>query len=92
MLNFFIEFVSKDRQFNNTFQSINWKIWCFDILSSVAGSIKPGKNELKDKLGHKTLKAMTLATGLFDINEELTDKGGIRVLYRLKPDQSNTPK
>lgn len=40
---------------------------------------------LKKKYGHKTLKGLILATDLFDINEERTDKGGIRVLYRLKP-------
>ena len=37
-------------------------------------------------LGHKTLKELILATELFDITEEPTAKGGIRLLYRLKPD------
>jgi len=41
---------------------------------------------LHDKHGHKTLKGLVLATELFDLCEEPTDRGGIRVLYRLKPD------
>jgi hypothetical protein len=41
---------------------------------------------LHEKYGHKTLKALVSATELFDICEEPTDRGGIRVLYRLKPD------
>jgi len=41
---------------------------------------------LKEKYGHKTLKELIVATELFEIFEEPTDKGGIRVLYRLKPD------
>lgn len=41
---------------------------------------------LNERYGHKTLKRLILATDLFDINEERTDRGGIRVLYRLKPD------
>jgi len=41
---------------------------------------------LNQRYGHKTLKGLILATELFDIKEEPTDKGGIRVLYRLKPD------
>ena len=41
---------------------------------------------LNKRYGHKTLKGLILATELFDINEEITQKGGIRVLYRLKPD------
>lgn len=41
---------------------------------------------LNKRYGHKTLKGLILATELFDIHEETTQKGGIRVLYRLKPD------
>jgi len=41
---------------------------------------------LNKKYGHKTLKGLMLATELFDITEESTDRGGIRVLYRLKPE------
>ena len=41
---------------------------------------------LHEKYGHKTLKGLILATELFDLCEESTDRGGIRVLYRLKPD------
>ena len=40
---------------------------------------------LQEKYGHKTLKGLVLATELFDINEEPTERGGIRVLYRIKP-------
>ena len=41
---------------------------------------------LKKKYGHKTLKELMVATGFFDITEEPTERGGIRVLYRLKPE------
>lgn len=40
---------------------------------------------LNEKYGHRTLKGLILATELFDILEEPTDRGGVRVLYRLKP-------
>jgi hypothetical protein len=43
---------------------------------------------LHKKYGHKTLKGLVLATELFDLCEESTDRGGIRVLYRLKPDRA----
>ena len=41
---------------------------------------------LREKYGHKTLKGLIIATELFDVLEEPTDKGGIRLLYRLKSD------
>jgi hypothetical protein len=41
---------------------------------------------LNSTYGCKTLKGMILATELFNIIEEPTDRGGIRVLYRLKPE------
>lgn len=41
---------------------------------------------LHEKYGSKTMKALVLATELFELCEESTDGGGIRVLYRLKPD------
>ena len=41
---------------------------------------------LHEKYGSKTMKALVLATELFELCEEPTDRGGIRVLYRLKPD------
>ncbi len=41
---------------------------------------------LKERYNHKNLKGIILATEFFDISEEQTDKGGIRVLYRIKPD------
>lgn len=36
--------------------------------------------------GHQTLKSLILATELFDVVEEPSKKGGVRVLYRLKPE------
>lgn len=39
---------------------------------------------LKERYGHKSLKALILATEIFDIYEEPTEKG-FRVLYKLKP-------
>jgi hypothetical protein len=57
---------------------------------SVAGQIIWGQKpeEITDvfkKYGHKTLKGLILATDIFEIREEPTKKGGIQVLYRLKP-------
>lgn len=40
---------------------------------------------LKERYGHKSLKKLMLAAEIFDIHEEATRKGGVRVLYRLKP-------
>ena len=42
--------------------------------------------DLEERYGHRKLKGILLATEYFDITGELTDKGGNRVLYRLKPD------
>jgi hypothetical protein len=39
---------------------------------------------LHEKFGSKTMKALVLATEMFELCEESTDGGGIRVLYRLK--------
>lgn len=59
-------------------------------LSSAAHSIHQQVPEevtnLKKRYGHKKLKEIILATEFFDVNEEQTEKGGIRVLYRIKPD------
>lgn len=38
--------------------------------------------EMKEKYGHKKLKNFLLATQIFGLKEEITDKGGIRLLYR----------
>ncbi|MGZ8193819.1 MAG: hypothetical protein ACXWTW_09740, partial [Methylobacter sp.] len=38
---------------------------------------------LKERYGHKSLKALILTTEIFDLYEEPTDKG-FRILYRLK--------
>jgi hypothetical protein len=41
---------------------------------------------LKKSYGYKSLRDVILATEFCDVNEEQTNKGGIRVLYRIKPD------
>lgn len=60
-------------------------------LLSVAGQLLHQQEPeelavLKEKNGHKTLKEVIMATGQFDIKEEQTEKGGVRVLYRPKSD------
>ena len=42
--------------------------------------------DLKQRYGYSTLKKLILATELFDVHDELTSKGGVRVLYRIKPE------
>lgn len=42
---------------------------------------------MRERYGHKTLKALMLAAGLFEFLDEATERGGTRVLYRLKPVQ-----
>jgi hypothetical protein len=58
------------------------------LLSTAGQQIRevlPGKMEwLKEKAGYKTLKEFMLASELFEIIEERTEKGGTRVLYRPK--------
>lgn len=44
---------------------------------------------LKKRYGYKTLKEILLASELFAIESEVTKKGGIRVLYRVKPELAN---
>ncbi len=60
------------------------------VLASAAQlidqNIPQGVTNLKKRYGYKKLKEIILATEFFDISEESTDKGGIRVLYRIKPD------
>lgn len=46
---------------------------------------------LKEKYGHGSLKILILATEIFDVREEVTKKGGVRVLYRLKSDWMVSP-
>ena len=41
---------------------------------------------LKEQYGYKTLKSFIQATEIFEITEEETSKGGVRVLYRLNTD------
>lgn len=41
--------------------------------------------DLPKRYGYKNLTSILLATEFFDIYEEPTSKGGIRVLYRIKP-------
>jgi hypothetical protein len=63
-------------------------------LLNVAGQrvrqILPGEMEqLKSKWGYKSLKELVLASELFEVIEEPTEKGGIRVLYRPKPEPAS---
>lgn len=44
---------------------------------------------LKKRNGYKTLKEILLASELFELESESTDKGGLRVLYRAKPELAN---
>jgi hypothetical protein len=58
-------------------------------LMSVAGQlVKQHAPEeialLKERYGYKSLKTLILATEIFDVYEEATEKCGVRVLYRLK--------
>jgi len=58
-------------------------------LMSIAGELvkKYAPEEialLKERYGYKSLKALILATEMFDVYEEVIENGGIRVLYRLK--------
>lgn len=39
---------------------------------------------IKKKFGYKSLKDIILASQLFDFMEEPTEKGGVRVLYKLQ--------
>jgi hypothetical protein len=62
-------------------------------LLNVAGQrvrqILPGEMEqLKSKWGYKSLKELVLACDLFEVIEEPTEKGGIRVLYRQKAESA----
>jgi hypothetical protein len=41
---------------------------------------------IKKRYGYKKLSEILLASEYFDLDEEPMDKGGIRVLYRIKPD------
>ncbi len=60
------------------------------VLSNAAHTIRQQVPDevahLEERYGHKKLKGIILATDYFDITEEPTHKGGIRVLYRIKPD------
>jgi len=49
-------------------------------------------DNLKKTYGTKKLKKAILATEVFDVTEEPTDKGGMRVLYRIKPEIKSTIK
>jgi hypothetical protein len=65
------------------------------VLMSMAGQlVKLRAPEeyalLKEKYGYKSLKALILATDIFDVSEEATEEGGVRVLYRLKSVWTNT--
>lgn len=40
---------------------------------------------LKERYGYSNLKQLLLATGVFDVSDEPTSKGGLRTVYRIKP-------
>lgn len=40
---------------------------------------------LKERYGFTTLKKLVLASELFDVQDEPTNKGGMRTIYRIKP-------
>ncbi|MGX5173285.1 OST-HTH/LOTUS domain-containing protein [Aliikangiella sp. IMCC44653] len=44
------------------------------------------KAAMKERFGYSSLKQLILATGLFEVVEEPTNKGGWKVLYKLKTD------
>lgn len=63
-------------------------------ILSVAGqrihSILPDEfANLKKRNGYKTLKEILLASELFELASESTEKGGVRLLYRIKPELAN---
>jgi hypothetical protein len=41
---------------------------------------------LKERYGKESIQELIQATDVFEITEETTKKGGVRVLYRLKPE------
>lgn len=49
-------------------------------------------DKLRDIYGCKTLKSFMLATDQFEFNEVKTNKGGVRVVYKLKPNVNEQPK
>lgn len=53
--------------------------------ASLVGNSAPEELiDMKEKYGHKKLKNFILATQVFDLKEEATNKGGVRLLYRSK--------
>jgi hypothetical protein len=42
---------------------------------------------LKERYGFTTLKKLLLASELFDVRDEPTEKGGVRTIYRIKPQE-----
>lgn len=40
---------------------------------------------MRERYGYKSLKSLIVAAGVFDIVDEPTVKGGVRVLYRIRP-------
>lgn len=47
------------------------------------------KAAMKERYGYSSLKKLMLATGLFEIIEEPTNKGGLRIIYKLKNESIN---
>lgn len=56
------------------------------VLSHVAQNIPNDIKNLKHEQGYQTLREFLQATHLFDLVDEQTAKGGVRIIYRLKPE------
>lgn len=60
-----------------------------DTAGQIIRQEAPGElADLKEYYGQRTLKSLLLATELFEVSEEPTSKGGVRVLYRMRPEQT----
>lgn len=53
---------------------------------SIAQETPENMAALREKLGRKTLKELALMTGWFEVHDEPAPKGGVRTLFRRKPE------
>jgi len=68
---------------SNTSRSDGWTP--LDVAGKLIRQYAPEEiTTLRKKYGRKTLKGLVLATEIFDIYEESTGKGSVRVFYRVK--------
>ena len=54
-----------------------------DLLQQLAPE---EKERLKERYGHATLKPLLIASELFEVEDEPTEGGGSRVIYRVRPE------